>query len=539
MTFDWRYDRRKAVSAAATIAGSLLATTLLIAVLRDRLGVTNASAVYLLAVVIVAVGFGRVAGIATAVGAFLLYDYLFVQPLYTFTVADPAEWLNLLLLLVVGIVVGHLAALQRSRAEAAEVREREARVLFQVSRALAKRERTEVALLSIVETLRVAAELSRLRIVLGSDSATERVTTDSDPSASFVRPAGYSVLKRTPGDEPSRWIRVRDPAIRGMRGSSGPAESAAPETEAYRVNIEAGGRVLGALWSLRARGAPQPSRAETRMLAASADQIGQALEQDRLRAEATSAELARQSDALKTALLDSVSHDLRTPLASIRAAAGSLMDPDLRWSAEERQQSARTIDLEAERLNRLVTNLLDMSRIEAGGLRADSEPYPLEGLIRKTLYRLQPAGGRPIEVQVPPDLPLVFVDPTFMDQILTNVTENALKYAPASAAIRISASSVQADSFVRLVIEDAGPGVPDDALPRLFEKFYRVRRRGEGARRGTGVGLAVVQGLVQTMGGRIRARRSELGGLAIDIDLPVAAPLPEIAPPKAAAATVL
>lgn len=119
MTFDWRYDRRKAVSAAATIAGSLLATTLLIAVLRDRLGVTNASAVYLLAVVIVAVGFGRVAGIATAVGAFLLYDYLFVQPLYTFTVADPAEWLNLLLLLVVGIVVGHLAALQRSRAEAA------------------------------------------------------------------------------------------------------------------------------------------------------------------------------------------------------------------------------------------------------------------------------------------------------------------------------------------------------------------------------------------------------------------------------------
>jgi two-component system sensor histidine kinase KdpD len=273
------------------------------------------------------------------------------------------------------------------------------------------------------------------------------------------------------------------------------------------------------------------------MLAAAADQIGQAVEQDRLRAEATSAELARQSDALKTALLDSVSHDLRTPLASIRAAAGSLMDPDLAWSPEERRQSAQTIDLEAERLNRLVTNLLDMSRIEAGGLRADSEPYPLEELILTTLYRIRPA-ARAIEVHLPADLPLVFVDPTFMDQILTNVIENALKYAPIDARIRLTAVPLPNESFVRLVIEDAGLGVPQDALPRLFEKFYRVGRTGEGARRGTGVGLAVVQGLVETMGGRVRARRSELGGLAIDVDLPMAAPLPDMATHGATAGAV-
>jgi two-component system sensor histidine kinase KdpD len=458
------------------------------------------------------------------------------RPLYSFTVADPAEWLNLVLLLVVGVVVGQLSSLQRSRADAAEVREREARVLFQVSRALATRSQTEVALMSIVETLRPATRMSRVRIVLGADSATERVTTDSQPGAPFPRPGGYFVLKRTPGDEPSRWIRVRQPASRSRRGS-GADDGVALDTEAYRVNIEAGGRALGALWCIRPRALRQPSGAETRMLAAAADQIGQAVEQDRLRAEATSAELARQSDALKTALLDSVSHDLRTPLASIRAAAGSLMDPDLAWSPEERRQSAQTIDLEAERLNRLVTNLLDMSRIEAGGLRADSEPYPLEELILTTLYRIRPA-ARAIEVHLPADLPLVFVDPTFMDQILTNVIENALKYAPIDARIRLTAVPLPNESCVRLVIEDAGLGVPQDALPRLFEKFYRVGRTGEGARRGTGVGLAVVQGLVETMGGRVRARRSELGGLAIDVDLPMAAPLPDMATHGATAGAV-
>jgi two-component system sensor histidine kinase KdpD len=525
VTIYWSVDRRHVASAAATTLVSLLLTTVLIAVLRGRFGLTNASAVYLLAVMVVAVGFGRVAAVIAAVGAFLLYNYLFVAPTFTLLVADPDQLVNLVLLLVMGIVSGHLAGLQRSRAESAELREREALVLFQVSRALATRMETGVALSSIVETLQRATTMSRVRLILGSDTATERVTSDTDPGAPFPRSATYSVLRRTPGDQPSRWTRVHDPAARSRPAGTAGTE-ATPETEAYRVNIDAGEHALGALWALRLRSSHSPSSEETRMLAAAADQIGQAVEQDRLRKEANSAELARQSDALKTALLDSVSHDLRTPLASIRAAAGSLMDPDLPWSPGERQQSAQTIDLEAERLNRLVTNLLDMSRIEAGGLRAESEPYPLDELIRTTLHRIRPPADRPVEVQMHPELPLVFVDPTFMDQILTNAIENALKYAPAGAAIRLAAASLPNEPYVRMVIEDGGQGVPDEALGHLFEKFYRVRRRGEGARRGTGVGLAVVQGLVETMGGRIRARRSELGGLAIDVDLPLAAAPP-------------
>ena len=246
--------------AAATMLASLFVTTVLIAVLRDRFGLTNASAVYLLAVVVVAVGFGRVAAAGTAVAAFLLYNYLFVPPTLTFVVADPAQVVNLVLLLAMGIVVGHLAGLQRSRAEAAELREREALVLFQVSRALATRSETGVALTSIVDTLRRSTGVSRVRLILGSDAATERVTTDSDPGAPFPRASTYTVLKRTPGDEPSRWMRVHDPATRTTRGTSTPAGDAAPETEAYRVNIEAGGRTLGALWALRARSDRSPRR---------------------------------------------------------------------------------------------------------------------------------------------------------------------------------------------------------------------------------------------------------------------------------------
>jgi two-component system sensor histidine kinase KdpD len=261
------------------------------------------------------------------------------------------------------------------------------------------------------------------------------------------------------------------------------------------------------------------------MLAAAADQIGQAIEQDRLRAEATSAELARRSDALKTALLDSVSHDLRTPLASIRAAAGSLMDRSVDWSADEETAIVTTIDREAERLNRLVTNLLDVSRIEAGGLRAESEPYAVDDIVGTAIGRLRPTlGRRTLTIDIPPDIPPVTVDATFIDQALTNVVENAVKYAPDGAPIRISARSAE-PGRVRLLVEDGGPGVPAGALSRLFDKFYRVPRPGEGSRKGTGIGLTVVRGLVETMGGRVSAGPSELGGLAVAIDLAAAPPV--------------
>ena len=351
-----RLEPRRVVLGLIVTILALAVTTPIVALLEDRLGVLDASAVYLLAVVAVGVTSGTIAAALTAFGAFLLYDFLFIDPRYTLTVAAPAEWLNLVLLLVVGIVVGQLAAAQRNRADAAEIREREARVLFQLSFALATRDDTKAALASIVDTLRTATAMVRVWIWLGPDGTAGVLGADTDPAGARGRPSSYATLRRMPGDEPAHWVRVHDPVV-ASRSSQASREGAT-----FRVGIDAAGRTLGAMWAQRAQMAGSPTDDETRMLAAAADQIGQALEQDRLRAESNSAELARRSDAMKSALLDSVSHDLRTPLASIRAAAGSLMDSHLTWSPEELRSTARTIDEEAERLNRLVTNLLDMSR---------------------------------------------------------------------------------------------------------------------------------------------------------------------------------
>jgi two-component system sensor histidine kinase KdpD len=191
-------------------------------------------------------------------------------------------------------------------------------------------------------------------------------------------------------------------------------------------------------------------------------------------------------------------------------------------SADDQRESADAIDREVEYLNRLVTNLLDLSRIEAGALRAERDVYELDDLVGQTVDRLRTRlGDRPLELEFA--APPVEVDPVFLDEALTNAIENAIKYTPPGTPIRIAAEQVPGEPTVRLTVEDGGPGVPDQALPKIFDKFYRVPGVAGGSRSGSGIGLAVVRGLVEAMGGRVVARRSGLGGLAIDIDLPLAA----------------
>ncbi len=360
--------------------------------------------------------------------------------------------------------------------------------------------------------------MERVWIGIATAGSPERVAADSGPPPPPVPPPVHFVLRRMPGDVPAQWVKVHAPS-----GLPNGGQGASPAEITLRVVITSNGTTLGSIWSRRTRQAGLPERPETRVLAAAADQLGRALERDRLVREAMSVEVARRSDALKSALLDSVSHDLRTPLASIRAAAGSLMDPSVDWSPEDERATAASIDREADRLNRLVSNILDLSRIEAGGLVARHSAFPLEDLVPDVLERLQLIlGARPIEVDIPAGLPPVDIDEVFIDQVLTNLLENTARYAGPGVAVRISARDL-GGGRIGLTIEDAGPGVPADALPHLFEKFYRVPRMGEGARRGTGLGLAVVRGLVETMGGRINARPSELGGLAMDLELRSAA----------------
>ncbi len=352
--------------------------------------------------------------------------------------------------------------------------------------------------------------------VTDGEGPTERVLADTAGIGVTPPTAVQHVLSRKPGDEPAVWVRVHAPARTGRPGTR-PADGQATE-EAYRVAIEVDGAARGSIWALRPRGLGQPVRGENRVLAAAADQIGRSIQRDRLLREATTAEVVRRGDALKSALLDSVSHDLRTPLASIRAAAGTLMDPDVSWPEDERREIAASIDREADRLNRLVSDLLDMSRIEAGELQPHAGLFALRDLVDDAVARLAVLRDRDVRTDIPEGLPPVLVDEVFIGQVLTNMLDNAAKYAGPGAKVAVEAVADGPDR-VRLTIEDDGPGVPDDALPRLFDKFYRVPRSGEGARRGTGMGLAVVKGLVEAMGGTVQARRSVLGGLAIDIAL--------------------
>jgi two-component system sensor histidine kinase KdpD len=184
---------------------------------------------------------------------------------------------------------------------------------------------------------------------------------------------------------------------------------------------------------------------------------------------------------------------------------------------------AAAIDREAEWLNRLVTNLLDMSRIEAGELQPNLELFEVSDIVNEAVQRSAlSSSGRLATLDVAGDLPPVLVDEVFIGQAMANLLDNAAKYAGPTAPIVVSAQG-GGDGMVRLTVEDGGPGVPPNTLPRLFEKFYRVPRQGEGSRRGTGIGLSVVRGLVEAMGGRVAVRPSSLGGLAIDVDLPAAA----------------
>ena len=496
------------------VSAALALGVVVVALLERVAGVDSAAAAFLLAVVGVAVLRGTGPAIATAVGSFLLYDFLFIEPFYTLTVNDPSEWLNLLLLLVVGIVVGRLAGRERDRAVVAIEGEREALALFSVSFTLATERDPTAALAAIARMVGDEIRASRVWVVVG-----EAVAADTAPAGSPLPGTRvvHSTLRRRPGNQPAEWVRVHAPSRGPVGGTRQGSDSA------YRVAITADGVNLGSIWAVRPRELGDPDEGERRVLAAAADQIGGSLQRDRLQREATSAEISRRSDALKSALLDSVSHDLRTPLASIRAAAGTLMDPAIDWPPEQRREIAGSIDREAEWLNRLVTNLLDMSRVEAGELRPTLVVLPVHDIVSEAIRRTGiAAGGRIVEVQVADDLPPVLVDEVFIGQVLNNTLDNAGKYAGPDAVVRVSAH-VTDELRVRITIEDGGPGVPPEALPRLFEKFYRVPRKGEGSRRGTGIGLAVVRGLVDAMGGRVAARPSELGGLAVDIDLQLAA----------------
>ncbi len=490
----------------ALALASLGASTLTIALLRAGIHVTYPAPVYLLAVLAVGMRYGTAPAMLTSVAAFLLYDFLFVEPLYTLTINSPDEWLNLLLLLAVASVIGRLAALQAERTREAADRAREAEALHAITSVLAATRTVAEAAPAVATRLEMLTAMDRVWVSLGATPSEERTLADTAAPEPLPMPGWQVVLQRRP-DGQMRWVRAHVASRSAWRG---------PRAALHRVRIEVAGETLGSLWALRARDELEPDQAETRILSAAADQLGQAIVRDRLTQEATSAEIARQSEALKTALLDSVSHDLRTPLATIRAAAGSMLDESVKWSEDDHRQAFQAIDAEAERMGRLVRNLLDLSRIEGGALKPELEPCDLEDVVRQAVRRARVNPDRRIVVELIEPLSPVLADELYLGQVLGNLIENAIRYG--GDTIRVGGRELP-DGLVQVSVEDDGRGVPDTALPHLFEKFYQAGAPGEAQRRGMGIGLTVVEGLTRAMEGQVSACRSELGGLRVDVRL--------------------
>jgi two-component system sensor histidine kinase KdpD len=517
-----RIPRDRPARAVAAAVAFAVVTAAIAVVQAPPIGITDASSLYLIAVVLVA-SFGTRPAIAAAVGAFLLYDLLFVEPRFTLTVDDPREWLDLALFLVAGTTIGRLAGRQSERAREAERRRASAAALFRVSRTLATAETVAAAVPDILRQLVDSTRMDRIRF--GRQRGT-RETIEGDEGTGPVPGATRiaTVLVRTPGNEPARWVRSH-------HAGSPAAATGSPDHETFQVRVEADDAVLGSLWASRAHGLGLPDVEETRLLSLAADQLALALVREQLASEAKDADLARRAESVGRALLESVTHDLRTPLASIRATAGSLADPSVAWTDDERRAAAARIDAEAERLNRLVGNLLDLSRIEGGTLVPAREPWDVATAVEAVVARVAaelPADR--IRIVLPGDLPPVLVDPVLLDQALANVLENALLHAPgAPVTISAAVAGPADDQSIVVRVEDAGPGVPDAALGRLFERFYRAPQgRPAAARRGLGIGLAVVRGALESMGGSVTAEAVPTGGLAIVLGLPVApAPLDE------------
>ena len=489
----------------------------IIAVLPGALRIANISMLYLIAVLATAVAFGSGPAVLASVFAFLVFDWFFVEPLHQFTVADPQEWIALLLFLATAVVTGQLAAEQRRRAEEAIHREREAVVLYDVARLLSGGE-LRPALTATAERLRselavdgVAIALSEVAggLVSAGKSATWSGGVTSSPAQLLHEgPAPTADSRAGPG----HWVAVVPPASAGIRARI-------TRRRVFVVPIVSGADRRGTITlAPGARGA-RFGPTEIRLLSAVAANIGQALERDRLRRDATDAEVLRRSDELKTALLNAVSHDLRTPLASILASAGSLRQDDVTWTPEDRSDFIETIEHEAGRLNAIIGNLLDLSRMESGILRPDKGWYDLGALVDDVLGRLRPVTARHrVLVDIPEDLPPIELDYIEIDQVLSNVIENAAKYAPPGREIEVTAR--RAGPVIEIAVADRGPGIPAESLPRLFDAFYRAAD-GNRAVKGLGLGLAVAKGLVEAHGGRIRAENRAEGGARFVLTLPL------------------
>ena len=451
-----------AIDIRRRLAGVVLAAVLLplitavLAALRPHLNLADDLLFYLVAVVTITVVGGFWPAVLAAVTASLLLNWYFTEPLHTFTIQQPRELLALLLFVTVAVAVSsvvHLAA--RRAVQAARARDEAA------------------SLLELAQT-----------VLGGADSPTavlDHLTGTHGGQAELQERAG------------GRWVRTASSNVVG----SLPA--------ANRIDIRDDLTLLVT---------GQRDTATAALLAGYAAQAAAALDRERLRTQAAQAEALAEGNRMRTALLAAVSHDLRTPLASIKASVSSLRQTDVQWSPADEADLLATIEQNADRLDALIGNLLDMSRLHTGSLQPFLRPTAIDEVAPVAVGGLD--DSLRLELAVPEGFPLVLADPGLLERVLANLFSNALRYSPAARPPELQAQLV--DGMVRLEVVDHGPGVPDSQKERIFEPFTRVADRHPGV----GLGLAVAKGFAEAMGGRIEAGDTPGGGLTVTVTLPAA-----------------
>ena len=450
-----------AISVRRQIGGLLLAVVLLplatvvMAANRSHLALVDEVLIYLVCLVAITLVGGLIPAVLSAVAASLLLNWFFTPPLHTWTVDAPQNLLALVLFVSVAVIVSGTVHLAARRSASAARSSHEAGVL-----------------LSLAQT-----------VLSGEDSATAVLTRLSQTLG------GTAELVERTGDE---WVTV---------ASGGPAAAGTATTYAVRPNLR-----------LRLTGGDQ-GNAGPRLIDGFAAQAAAALDRDRLRQQAAESEALKEGNRIRTALLAAVGHDLRTPLASVKASVSSLRQTDITLSEEDRQALLATIEEGADRLDALIGNLLDLSRLQTGSVHPLVRPTSLDEVAPLALRGLS---GK-VRLDLPDDLPLVGTDPGLLERALANVAGNAVRFSPAG---RLPYLTARADSTgVSVEVVDHGPGIPADAKLRIFDAFQRLDDRSAG---GVGLGLAVAKGFVEAMGGTIRAFDTDGGGVTMQIRLPLA-----------------
>jgi two-component system sensor histidine kinase KdpD len=465
--------------------------------------------IYLLGIILVSLRFGYGPSIVAAVLSVLLLDFFFVPPYLSFAVSDFQHVVTFAVMFAVAVVISNLTRRVRVQADDARYRERRTASLYGLSRELAATRATGHLASIAAQHLHDIFEAKVAVLLEAPDGRLDNVATGDH--AFTPDDKERSVLE---------WVFSHDKP-------AGLGTDTLPSATALYVPLRGAQGRVGVL-GVKPNDPRRFNDAEQRtLLDVFASQIASALERSRLAEQAQLANLRMEAERLRSSLLSSVSHDLRTPLSVITGAASALLESEPPLASAARRDLAETIHEEAQRLNRLVRNLLDMTRLASGAVKVAKEWQPVEGVIGAALGRVEDQlRGRMVDVGVPPDLPPVPIDGLLIEQVLINLLENIAKYTPSGTPVEISAH-VEANAVV-VEIADRGPGIPRELVDRIFDKFYRLPR--EGASGGAGLGLAICRGIVEAHGGRIWAENRDGGGAVFRFALPIEGPPPQLAP---------